>query len=52
MVTFYFVRHGLKEAVPFDPSLTTIGLEQAKAAAELLKNIFFSMLSNNKNSHK
>jgi len=41
MITFYFVRHGLKEAIPFDPPLTTIGLEQAKAAAELLKNVEF-----------
>jgi probable phosphoglycerate mutase len=41
MVTFYFVRHGLKEAVPFDPPLTTIGIEQAKAAADLLKNVEF-----------
>ncbi|HMS22800.1 MAG TPA: histidine phosphatase family protein [Candidatus Levybacteria bacterium] len=41
MITFYLIRHGLKEAVPFDPPLTTIGLEQAKAAAELLRTVEF-----------
>lgn len=39
MLTFYIIRHGLKEAFPFDPPLTKIGIKQAEATAELLKNI-------------
>lgn len=41
MLTFYFIRHGLKEAVPFDPPLTRFGLKQAEATAEFLKNVNF-----------
>lgn len=41
MITFYFVRHGNKEAVPFDPPLTAVGVKQAEVTAELLKNIDF-----------
>jgi len=41
MITFYIVRHGQKEAIPFDPPLTTIGVKQAEATAELLKDISF-----------
>lgn len=41
MITFYLVRHGLKEPIPFDPPLSTIGVEQAKAASKRLKDIKF-----------
>jgi broad specificity phosphatase PhoE len=41
MITFYLVRHGTKEATPFDPSLTQVGVKQAETTAELLKNISF-----------
>lgn len=41
MATFYLVRHGQKEAVPFDPPLTTFGVKQAKVTANHLKNIAF-----------
>jgi broad specificity phosphatase PhoE len=41
MVTFYLIRHGTKEAVPFDPPLTKIGVIQAQATAEYLKTIPF-----------
>lgn len=41
MIRFYLIRHGLKEAIPSDPPLTTIGQAQARAAAETLKNIEF-----------
>lgn len=41
MITFYLVRHGKKEAVPFDPPLTTVGLKQAEVTAEFLKDIQF-----------
>lgn len=41
MITFYLVRHGQKEAVPFDPPLTTVGVKQAEVTAELLKDISF-----------
>lgn len=44
MMRFYLIRHGLKEAVPFDPPLTTIGLEQAQAASNLLKDIEFQAI--------
>ncbi len=37
MVTIYLVRHGNKEAVPFDPALTKIGLKQAEVTAEYLR---------------
>lgn len=39
MLTFYLIRHGLKEAIPFDPPLTSIGVKQAEATAEYLKDI-------------
>lgn len=41
MLTFYFIRHGQKEAIPFDPPLTKIGFKQAEFTANLLKNINF-----------
>jgi probable phosphoglycerate mutase len=41
MVRFYFVRHGEKERVPFDPKLTPIGIQQATATAEFLRKIKF-----------
>ena len=41
MLTFYLVRHGAKEAVPFDPPLTKIGLKQAQITASHLQNIPF-----------
>lgn len=42
MITFYLVRHGQKEAIPFDPPLTTVGLKQAEVTAEFLKGIQFN----------
>ncbi len=44
MTTFYLVRHGNKEAIPFDPSLTTIGIKQAEVTAEYLKEIPFTRI--------
>lgn len=41
MLNFYFVRHGLKELVPFDPPLTEAGLKQAKVTAKFLRNVDF-----------
>ncbi|HVZ66792.1 MAG TPA: histidine phosphatase family protein [Patescibacteria group bacterium] len=41
MTTFYLIRHGLKEPIPFDPPLTEIGLKQAEFTAELLKDVEF-----------
>jgi len=41
MITYYIVRHGTKDAVPFDPPLTTIGLKQAEITANHLKAISF-----------
>lgn len=41
MVAFYLVRHGQKEAVPFDPPLTKIGVKQAEITSEVLKDIEF-----------
>jgi broad specificity phosphatase PhoE len=38
MATFYFVRHGQKELIAGDPSLTQIGREQAKHTAKFLKD--------------
>jgi broad specificity phosphatase PhoE len=42
MTTFYLIRHGHKEAIPFDPPLTSLGLKQAEITAELLKNVTFT----------
>ncbi len=44
MLTFYLVRHGAKEAIPFDPPLTKIGVIQAKATAEFLKDVSFDLI--------
>lgn len=44
MITFYIVRHGQKEAVPFDPPITIIGEKQAEATAEYLKNTLFKLV--------
>ncbi|MCL4417943.1 MAG: phosphoglycerate mutase family protein [Actinobacteria bacterium] len=41
MVTFYLIRHGQKESIPFDPPLTKVGLKQAEFTAEFLKDIDF-----------
>lgn len=41
MLRFYFVRHGEKERVPFDPKLTSLGIEQATATAKFLRKIKF-----------
>jgi len=41
MLTFYLVRHGAKEAIPFDPPLTAVGVKQAEVTAGLLKDIYF-----------
>jgi len=39
MLTFYFIRHGAKESIPFDPPLTKLGIKQAELTAKYLKNI-------------
>lgn len=39
MISFYLIRHGQKQAVPFDPSLTEVGFKQAEVTVEYLKNI-------------
>lgn len=41
MLTYYIVRHGLKNEVPFDPALTEIGINQAKMTSEFLKYVPF-----------
>ena len=41
MVTFYLIRHGQKQSIPFDPPLTAVGVRQAEVTAELLKNTDF-----------
>lgn len=41
MTTYYLVRHGAKEAIPFDPPLTTIGMKQAEVTANHLKDVSF-----------
>ncbi len=41
MTAFYLVRHGQKEAIPFDPPLTAVGVKQAEVTAELLKAVSF-----------
>jgi broad specificity phosphatase PhoE len=38
MTTIYFVRHGQKENIAGDPSLTQVGREQAKHTAKFLKD--------------
>jgi broad specificity phosphatase PhoE len=42
MLTLYLIRHGNKEAIPFDPPLTLIGKKQAEVTAEYLKNVPFT----------
>lgn len=44
MITFYLVRHGNKEPVPFDPPLTKTGIKQAEATAKHLKDISFKAI--------
>ena len=44
MTTIYLVRHGNKEAVPFDPALTKVGLKQAEITGEYLKATPFSAI--------
>lgn len=39
MLTFYIVRHGNKESVPFDPKLTEAGIQQAEHTAKFFQNI-------------
>jgi broad specificity phosphatase PhoE len=41
MITYYLVRHGQKQNIPFDPPLSDMGQKQAQAAAEYLKDIPF-----------
>lgn len=41
MITYYLVRHGAKQAIPFDPPLTPVGIKQAEITAEHLKDISF-----------
>lgn len=49
MVTFYFLRHGKKQSIPWDPPLTELGLRQAETTAEFLKTIpFKSIISSQK----
>ncbi len=49
MITFYFLRHGTKQFIPFDPPLTELGLRQADMTAEFLKTISFKLIIS---SHK
>lgn len=44
MLTYYFIRHGTKEAIPFDPPLTETGIKQAEVTAEYLKGISFKIV--------
>lgn len=44
MITFYFLRHGIKKSVPFDPPLTEVGMKQAELTAEYLKTIPFKTI--------
>lgn len=44
MTTFYFIRHGQKETVPFDPPLTEIGVKQAEVTAKYIKDIPFKAI--------
>lgn len=44
MLTFYFVRHGSKEAIPFDPPLTKVGVKQAEITSDYLKQVFFKAI--------
>lgn len=44
MITFYFVRHGQKEAVPFDPPLSVVGKKQAELTGRYLENIDFKAI--------
>ncbi|MBU2632856.1 phosphoglycerate mutase family protein [Patescibacteria group bacterium] len=44
MLTFYLVRHGTKEAVPFDPPLTQIGVKQAEITSNYLKETSFKAI--------
>ena len=44
MITFYLVRHGNKEAIPFDPPLTKVGVKQAAVTAQYLKQISFKAI--------
>lgn len=44
MLTFYLIRHGTKEAIPFDPPLTETGIKQAEVTAEYLKGIPFKIV--------
>ncbi len=39
MITYYLIRHGIKEDIPFDPPLTEKGKELARLTSEYLKNI-------------
>ncbi len=41
---FYFVRHGAKEAVRFDPELTEVGKKQAELTGKYLKDIDISKI--------
>lgn len=44
MLTFYLIRHGTKETIPFDPPLTALGIRQAEITAAFLRNIPFSIV--------
>lgn len=44
MLTFYLIRHGQKEDIPFDPALTKLGIKQAEFTGEYLKNISFKTI--------
>lgn len=49
MLTFYFVRHGVKESFPFDPPLMELGVKQAELTAKHFKNIpFKAIVASNK----
>lgn len=44
MTSFYLIRHGQKEAIPFDPPLTAIGIKQAEVTADCLKDVSFKVV--------
>jgi broad specificity phosphatase PhoE len=44
VLALYLIRHGTKEAIPFDPPLTQIGIKQAEKTAEYLRDIPFHIV--------
>ena len=44
MITYYLIRHGIKEDVPFDPPLTEKGKKLAELTSDYLKKINFKAM--------